>query len=148
VARKAKVKERDEMKKWMNAWLERHPDDYWLRLQDGMYGNFRPADGILFSMRTVRTALGELRYNECLPVLMIEFKVERRKKFAIVREDIPEHQMSAMEEFASGPFREWAILVYHAEKDQWHAASSSSMMLNHLTQEDKVEKFDLVSKRG
>jgi hypothetical protein len=98
-------KERDFMKKWVVERLARFPDDYWLRLQDGMFGNFRPADGILF--------------HEAI-AWMLEFKLERRKGFKFSLDELPAHQKMEMEKFSNGGSRRAAAVVYHLAEKRWH----------------------------
>ena len=98
-------KERDLMRKWIKGHLEKHPDDYWLRLFDGVYGNFRPADGILFCHNLS---------------FMMEFKVERRKKFAYKLEQLPAHQKRELGIFDNGRCRVSIILIYHLHEKTWH----------------------------
>ena len=68
--------ERDLMKAWVGRHLKNSPDAYWLRLQDGIYGNARPFDGVWFSKGG--------------PSVAIEFKVDRRKKLAFKLSELPE----------------------------------------------------------
>lgn len=104
------MKERDVMKDWAAAHLKKNPEDYWLRLEDGMYGNFKPADGILFSGR-----------SKCS--VMCEFKVERRKTFAYVIEETRDHQRRELKLFEDrllSKNRISAVVVYHLATKEWH----------------------------
>lgn len=93
------------MKEFMKSFTGNRPELYWLRLEDGMFGNFKPADGILFS-----------------PTLdvMIEFKLERRVNYAFKIADLPEHQRASLAKFEYMTSRLSAVLVYHVEADEWH----------------------------
>jgi len=99
------AKERDLMKKWAEEHLKKHPEDYWLRIPDGMYGNFKPADGILFCGNTS---------------WMLEFKVDRRKTYKYSLKEVPDHQMMELKRFDNGTDRKSVVVVYHIEKKEWH----------------------------
>lgn len=100
------VKERDIMKTFMKRHLKHDNfEGYWLRLEDGVFGNFKPADGVLFTY----------------PLdIMIEFKVERRVTYAFTLRDLREHQRMSLLKFEGGRRRASAVLVYHVREDRWH----------------------------
>lgn len=100
------AKERDLMKRWVAFHLKAHPEDYWLRIPDGMYGNFKPADGILFCGRST---------------WMLEFKVDRRKTFRWSMSELPEHQRRELKGFVNkGRGRLSAVIVCHLAAQKWY----------------------------
>jgi len=101
----AKVLERDISKKWIAAHLKDNPGDYAFRIHDCPW-EAKKFDYLLFTANGVSFAL--------------EFKVDRRKKYRYTIDEVPMHQMSALEGFKNGTNRRSKVVVYHVETDTWY----------------------------
>lgn len=118
--------ERDLMKKWVKDHLDRHPTDYWLRIPDGVYGNIRPGDGVLFCGAHA---------------ILIEFKVDRRKKMKFEVEELPGHQRNAPEEFSTGTFRHSAVVVFHPATKTIFAITSTDVAHDLICHSDECRPY-------
>ena len=98
-----KVLEREVSKRWVKAHLKEHPHDYYLRHHDCPWG-VKPYDATLFC--------GKITWA-------IEFKVDRRKKFAYTLSELPSHQLSALRAFKNGSQRRSKVVVFHSETSTW-----------------------------
>ncbi len=98
-----KVLERDISKKWIEGHLHDHPDDYAHRIIDTPWGGAKPFDWFLFCDGIVWA---------------LEFKVDRRVKFAYTIDQLPAHQHSELLKFTNGQSRRSKVLIYH--DGTWH----------------------------
>lgn len=100
-----KVLEREVSKKWVEAHIAGHKGDYAFRIHDCPW-SAKPFDCILFTSAGISWAL--------------EFKVDRRKSFRYTIEELPTHQLRALQGFRDGKSRKSKVVIYHMITDTWH----------------------------
>lgn len=100
------------MKDWAEDLLDTpmaiEGDAYWLRIPDGVYGNIRPADGVLF-------AFGK--------AAMVEHKVDRRKTHVFSTGMLTAHQLRSCRGFRGFDRVSFAV-IFHGEDAHLYSIES------------------------